>query len=337
MISEEQELEKLLPQITQVVSERFGFYHVGIFLVDETATFAVLRAANSQGGQRMLERGHRLEIGQVGIVGKVAATGIPRVALDVGEDAVFFRNPDLPETRSELALPLKIAGKTIGILDVQSSEPSAFANEDVNTLSILADQVAIAIEKNRLLGTARRSLDQTEAAYRQYIRNEWLQFAREGKLAGYRYSAGNSTQLETPIDLGEIAPVVSAGNTYQVDADKKGAPAQLAVPVKIRDEVVGVLHITTHQQTRWTEDEVDIAESVSEHLALAIENARLFQASANRAAREQIVSNISSKISGNIYVNNIIRTAAQELSQALHGSDVLIQIKTPGKTTEAED
>jgi GAF domain-containing protein/HAMP domain-containing protein len=336
-ISDEQELEKLLSRITQVVSERFDFYHVGIFLLDETSNFAVLRATNSLGGKRMLERGHRLEIGQVGIVGKVAAAGSPRIALDVGEDAVYFRNPDLPETRSEVALPLKIGGKIIGVLDVQSTEPSAFTNEDVNILSILADQIAIAIEKARLLETTRESLDQTETAYRQYIRNEWMQFSREGKLSGYQYADGNSSPLETPINLGEITSIVNAGNTYQAEADIKGKPAQMAVPVKIRNEVIGVLHISTQQKPRWTDDEIDIAESVAEHLALAIENARLFQASADRATRERIVSDISSKISGNIYVNNILRTAAQELSQALHGSDVLIQIKTPKQASEAEE
>jgi GAF domain-containing protein/HAMP domain-containing protein len=337
VVSDEQELEKLLPHITQVVSERFGFYHVGIFLPDETNTYAVLRATNSLGGQRMLERGHRLEIGQVGIVGKVAAAGVPRIALDVGEDAVYLRNPELPETRSEIALPLKISGRTIGVLDVQSTEPSAFTNEDVNILSILADQIAIAIEKASLLETARKSLDQTEAAYRQYIRNEWMQFSREGKLSGFKYADGESTPLETPINLGEITPIVNAGNVYQAEADIKGKPAQLAVPVKIRDEVIGVLHISTQQKSRWTDDEVDIAESVADHLALALENARLFQASADRATRERIVSDISSKISGNIYVNSILRTAAQELSQALHGSDVLIQIKTPEQASEAEE
>ena len=107
--------------------------------------------------------------------------------------------------------------------------------------------------------------------------------------------------------------------------------------MKLRDEIIGVLHISTQQKPRWTDDEVDIAESVAEHLALAIENARLFQTSADRAARERIVSDISTKISGNIYVNNILRTAAQELSQALHGSDVLIQIKTPTQAAETDE
>jgi GAF domain-containing protein/HAMP domain-containing protein len=336
-ISDEQELETLLPRITGMVSDRFGYYHVGIFLFDDTATYAVLRASNSIGGQRMLTRGHRLEIGQVGIVGTVAASGSPRIALDVGEDAVYFRNPDLPETRSELALPLKISGRIIGVLDVQSTEPAAFTNEDVNILTILADQIAIAIENARLLQTTRKSLDQTESAYRQYIKNEWSQFTREEKLAGYRYVDGVSLPLASPVNLEDFPASPSAGNAYQADVNSPDKPARIAVPVKIRDEVIGILHISTRQKPRWTDDEIDIVESVADHLALAIENARLFQASADRAAREQIVSNISSKISGNVYVNNILRTAAQELSQALHGSDVLIQIQPPRSPFEEQE
>ncbi|HSM71127.1 MAG TPA: HAMP domain-containing protein, partial [Anaerolineales bacterium] len=113
-ISTEQRLEILLPLITRLVSVRFDFYHVGIFFVDETRQYAYLQAANSEGGQSMLARGHRLEIGK-GLVGTVAQTGKPRIALDVGSDAAFFDNPDLPDTRSEMALPLSVRGQIIGV------------------------------------------------------------------------------------------------------------------------------------------------------------------------------------------------------------------------------
>src|SRR5258706_1439078 len=98
------DLQQLLPRITTVISESFGFYHVGIFLLDEINQFAILSAANSEGGRRMLERKHRLRIGEEGIVGAAAATGKPHIAMDVGEDAVYFNNPELPDTHSEMAL-----------------------------------------------------------------------------------------------------------------------------------------------------------------------------------------------------------------------------------------
>ncbi|MBL8103783.1 MAG: GAF domain-containing protein, partial [Anaerolineales bacterium] len=134
-ISSIQGLDSILPQITQVISEQFGHYHTGIFLLDENREFAVLRAANSEGGHGMLESGHKLQVGQTGIVGYVAATGQPRIALDVGTDAVYFDNPFLPNTHSEIALPLRVGGQTVGVLDVQSETSNAFTESDIEVLS----------------------------------------------------------------------------------------------------------------------------------------------------------------------------------------------------------
>ena len=141
----DQQPKELLNRITRLISEKLGFYHVGIFLLDENREFAVLRAANSEGGQRMLNRRHQLKVGGIGIVGYVSQGGRPRIALDTGSDAVFFNNPDLPKTRSEIALPLKYGPTIIGVLDVQSTLPSAFNDEDTNLLSTLTDQIAIVI------------------------------------------------------------------------------------------------------------------------------------------------------------------------------------------------
>ena len=134
-----QNLETLLPNLVELISKQFDFYHVGIFLLDENKEFAELRAANSEGGKRMLEHQHKLGIGQSGIVGLVSATGKPRIALDVGADAAFFNNPDLPNTRSEMALPLLVSDDIIGVLDAQSTTANAFREDDVEVLSTLAD------------------------------------------------------------------------------------------------------------------------------------------------------------------------------------------------------
>lgn len=136
-----QDPETLLNRITQLVSASFGFYHVGLFLLDESREYAALSAANSEGGRRMLDRQHKLKVGSQGIVGNVTSTGKPRIALDTGSDAVFFDNPDLPETHSEMALPLRVGALIVGALDVQSMEQNAFSKDDVEVLSILADVV----------------------------------------------------------------------------------------------------------------------------------------------------------------------------------------------------
>jgi len=145
------DIEQLLDESVKLISERFGFYHVAIFLFDDEKKTAVLRAASSEGGKRMRKRGHRLPIGITGIVGHVTEHGEARIAADVSQDAVYFANPDLPETRSELAIPLKVSGMIIGALDIQSKERKAFSESDLLFLQIIADQLAVAIENARLL------------------------------------------------------------------------------------------------------------------------------------------------------------------------------------------
>ncbi|HDQ71379.1 MAG TPA: GAF domain-containing protein, partial [Chloroflexi bacterium] len=149
------DVDALLNQTVHLISEQFEFYHAGVFLVDDNQEYAVLHAASSEGGQKMLAKGHKLPVGKVGIVGNVAATGEPHIALDVGEDAVHFANPDLPETHSEMGLPLKVRNQVIGVLDVQSIQEAAFSEEDVAVLQTLADQLAAAIVNARLFQNVR--------------------------------------------------------------------------------------------------------------------------------------------------------------------------------------
>lgn len=144
------DVDRLLNEAVRRIVDRFSYYHAGVFLIDDN-DYAVLRAASSAGGQRMLARGHKLAVGKVGLVGYVTGTGKPRVASDVGQDAVHFANPDLPDTHSEAALPLLVGDQIIGALDVQSTELDAFDEQDVIALQTMADQLAIAIENARLL------------------------------------------------------------------------------------------------------------------------------------------------------------------------------------------
>jgi signal transduction histidine kinase/ActR/RegA family two-component response regulator len=156
-------LDELLNHAVSLVRDRFGFYHAGIFLVDERGEYAVLQAAAGEAGDAMLKQGHRLKVDEVGIVGYVTGIGQPRIALDVGADAVHFKNPFLPETRSELALPLKVGGRVIGALDVQSQRAAAFDQDDMAVFQTMADQLAVAIENARLYQAERSRYREAEA------------------------------------------------------------------------------------------------------------------------------------------------------------------------------
>lgn len=144
------DLAELLDRAVNLVPSRFGYYHAGIFLVDEAGKYAVLRAATGPVGQTMLQRQHRLRVGIEGIVGRVIQTGIPYITPDTSQDTVYWPNPLLPETRSEMGLPLQVDDRVIGAMNVQSKDVAAFDHEDVTILQTLTDQLAVAIEKTRL-------------------------------------------------------------------------------------------------------------------------------------------------------------------------------------------
>jgi putative methionine-R-sulfoxide reductase with GAF domain len=182
-VAQIRELDHLLPQVTRLISKHFGFYHAGVFLIDKASHYAVLRGASSAGGQRMLARQHRLRVGSQGIVGYVTVTGKTRVAMNVGADAVFFNNPELPDTQSEMAIPLRVGAELIGALDVQSTEDAAFTEEDVTVLELLADQITIAIENARLNRESQRALARAQNTSRRYLRKEWDVFL-DGRSAG---------------------------------------------------------------------------------------------------------------------------------------------------------
>jgi putative methionine-R-sulfoxide reductase with GAF domain len=221
IINIEKNIDILLPLITRLVSEKFGFYHVGIFLLDDAKQTAILQAANSEGGQRMLLRGHALTVGH-GIVGNVALEGKSRIALDVGADASFFNNPDLPSTRSEMALPMKIREQVIGVLDVQSQNRGEFTEDDLNILGILASQVSVAIENARLFAKTEQALAEVQGLYNQYIQKEWKNLrARPGDL-GYKQTPTGGAPLKTPLEFPELQTPTSAGKLQVREAGGAG-------------------------------------------------------------------------------------------------------------------
>jgi len=323
-----QNLEELLPKITKITSEQLGFYHVGIFLLDKEKGFAVLSAANSEGGKRMLERGHRLQVGAEGIVGYVAAVGRPRIASDTGTDATYFNNPDLKNTHSEAALPLTAGTEIIGVLDVQSEETSAFVQEDIELLTILADQVSIAIQNALRFEASQEAIKESESTIRQYLRKEWKGTIDEAENFGYRFSLKGVDPLNTVI----LTPnVVQAAQSGQTSIAQEKSERRMAIPIKLRGQVIGVMHLQSPSHRTWEKDVVDITQAIADRVAMAVENARLLESSQNQAARERTVGEITSKIGASVSLRNVLQTAVEELGRILPGSDVVIQLESKKK------
>jgi GAF domain-containing protein len=313
-----QEMRELLSRIARLVSERFGFYHVGIILLDENHEYALLQASNSEGGEKMLARGHRLRVGQQGIVGYVTSRGAARIALDVGAEAVFFNNPDLPETHSEVALPLKLGQEIIGALDIQSRKTNAFTLEDVEIFTILADQVAVAIQNARSLERAQRALREVEIASAQLTGRDWKEYVETIRTRGYRYDGIKPEPLK---------------KTAKNAAEDKG----FTVPVRLRGQTIGRINLRATESSRnWTDDELAIIESTAERVALAIDGARLLDDAQKRAARETFLSQLAARLGASFKLDSILRDTVEELGETLKGSTVTFQLVNPASPPAME-
>jgi len=317
--------ERLLQQVVKLIADQMGLYHVGAFLLDETGQYAVLRAASSEGGQRMVVQGHRLRVGVQDVVGYAISTGRPRVALDMGTDAAHLVNPELPYTRSEMALPLIVRGQIIGALDVQSAEPRAFDSEDVKVLQTLADQIAVALDNARLFEESRESLQEMQAVQAQYIRQAWRAFAVQQKMGFFEYTRVGITLLDD-LSLPDVERAIITGEVIVANNDGQ-TPASLIVPLTLYGQTIGVLGFQETESGRvWTKDEVALAEAAAEQLVQALESARLFRDAQLYAWREQAVGRIISQVRVGADVESILQTAAEELGRTLGVSRAIIRL-----------
>jgi len=322
--------EVLLSRAVTLVSERFGFYHTSIFLLDPTGEWAVLQAASSEGGQRMLARGYRLRVGQGNVVGHVAVQGKPRVAPDTGAGEMPLDNSDLPDTRSEIALPLRVRGEVIGVLDVQSTEPEAFSDADATILQTLADQVAMAFSNAQLFQQAQESLKAEQLAYGELSREAWKELLRARPDLGFlRDKRGISPagdlwrpEMETALRTGRTTP-------------GEDGVKSLVMPVKVRGHVIGV--IDAHKPDdggEWTPEQIALLETLTEQLGVALESARLYQDAQSRAARERLTREITDKMRRATDVEGIVQAAVNDLFSALETSRAFVRL---GITPSAQD
>ncbi|MCX7681602.1 MAG: GAF domain-containing protein [Anaerolineae bacterium] len=320
--------QELLDRAVHLISEGLGVYHVGIFLLDAAGEWAVLAAANSEGGKRMLARGHRLRVGEQGFVGRATGTGQPYIGLDVGADAVHFANPDLPDTRSEVALPLKIGDRVIGALDVQSVQEAAFSEEDVAELQILADQIAVAIENARLFQQTQEALEEMRTLQRYYVAREWKRVTRRREqLVSAEYRGlgipplGSAPSPEMELVLQQEAPLAIPDLSSIVKGNGGNgrhelmARAALAVPIKLHDEIIGILDLQETENRTWSEDDIAVATAVADQLALALENARLFEEAQRRAAQLAAAQEVARDATAILDIDQLLNETVQLISE----------------------
>ncbi len=328
------DMDTLLSVSTSLIREKFNYYHVGIFLLDERGEYAVLRAASSIAAEQLLERKYKLKVGQIGLVGNVTSTGQAYIALDVGRDAVHFENPFLPNTRSEIVLPLRNHNITIGALDIQVDIPTAFDERDIQTFQILADQLAAAIENAQLTHQIEGSLAMLTNTNRSQTQRIWRTAIEQQKDSAYEYDGLQirAVPQNLPADvlsqLENGKPII-----YKQNVESKAAKNVLMIPLTILNQVIGVIGLEQDNPNHiWTEEDVAIAQAAANRAALTLENARLLEESQRRAAKERAILEATSRIGAALSIENILQAAAEELERVVGSSEIVLQFNNNAST-----
>ncbi len=326
-IAQQQDPLQLIDNTLNTIRAQFGFYHAGLFLIDSNREFAVLKAATGDAGGEMVNQNHKLRIGAQGIVGFVAEQGVARIAADVGQDSIHFQNPLLPDTHSEMALPLRLGERIIGVLDVQSEKTSAFSQQDVNIIQTIADQLAISIDHARVVSEMQRNLEEYKSKAQTITQKEWADFLlglRSSKSLRYSSKGVQKGSSESTI----ARDAITAGQTQiKTRKGKTGKTATIAVPLKLREAVIGVIELKIDDPSEIP-DFQSLVESIASRLVLSLENARLIEEMQIRVEQEKMVADITSKVRSSTAVNDILRDTAIELGKSLGLSDVRVQLRT---------
>ncbi|MBT3714641.1 MAG: GAF domain-containing protein, partial [Anaerolineae bacterium] len=302
---------QLISEVVKLIKERFSLYYVGLFLVDEKNEWAVLQAGTGEAGKRMLERKHQLKIGK-GMIGWSIANAEARIALDVGDDAVQFENPDLPETRSEGALPLRSRGEVLGALTIQSETAAAFTPEIISTLQTMVDQIAIAIDNAELLAKNEAVLEAERKAYGELSQEDWLKLLQRESIPRYISDTPNHVRVTRNQLSSDVEQRLQDTPLLQ----DKGLTA--LIPIKIRGHILGGVKLRKEEgHGSWTKEELEFAGVLAEQVSVALESARLFDQSQRRVARERVIGETSARIRETLDIESVLETAAQELHKIL--------------------
>jgi GAF domain-containing protein/HAMP domain-containing protein len=288
--------EELLAGVVNLITKEFGYYYSAIYLIDNTGYVCDLKAATGEAGRLLKESKHQVENSDNNTIGKSIRTRIAQIALDTGEKPVRFENPLLPYTRSTLSLPLIVGDQVLGVLDVHSTQPSAFKEQDIETLQNMANQVAISLDNARLFQETRQRLNELRNLQKQYLREAWI---------------------DSSLPHGVIS--VKAGESQEGDEDRL-----VAFPIALRDQIIGELSLGTDESLS-TEDRNWI-QAVATQAALALENARLLEESQSAAIREKFVTEITNKIWASNSIDGVLQTTVKELGQILDATEATIEI-----------
>ena len=310
------QLDNLLGRTVNLIRDRFTYYHVSIFMIDPGGQFAVLRAASGDAGRKMLTMNHRLKVAQSSIVGYVASTGLSRMVLDVEGDPTYFRNPLLPDTRSEVALPLHISQRPIGVLDIHSNKPEVFNEEDIQVLQTLADQISVAIDKAHWFQLYQETLERLDLVSGREGSKKFSSWLPSNQMVGFAY------------DLKGVKPL---DGLEDADQEEQIPGTLVSLPLSVRGEVIAKLDLWSEKEALSVHEE-SLVEEILARLSQAIESAQLFEDTQVRERRERVLNQFVSNLSNSMDLDAILQQAVRELAKMPNVNEVSIVIQTPEET-----
>ncbi len=248
--------------------------------------------------------------------------------------------------KSRVILPLRVGSQVIGTLNLGSGRPAAFHEDDLPPLHQIADQMALALERARLLEETRTALAEAEEAHRAYLRKSWQEHLQQQEMlarSGFLYDRAQeepSAGLVAVPDLWrpEMEKAVHSGAPAVVrEEDEEAERVALAIPIRVRGQTIGVLGVEAPDaERRWTEDDLALVEAVSDQLGQTLESARLFADAQRRAERERLIGEITARIRASTDMRDIVRTTATELGRTLGTARVLVRVGLTETQEEAD-
>ncbi len=365
-------LDELLIKAVNFIRERFDFYHASIFLHDLPGEFALIREATGEAGTQMKRAGYKIGVGSKSIVGFVSGRGEQLVVNDTARDATYYANPLLPDTRAEAAIPLKVGDRILGVLDIQSTKPYSFSEDNLRSLQILADQLAVAVVNTELFAETQEHLSQhrllhhiTTTAASGTTLEEALESAvnglqvtlggdrvailladREKKMLEVKASMGYSDDIsKTQIEFGSGVTgwVAEHRRTLRVRdvlvepryiQASANTRSELAIPLIYRNELLGVLNVESEQVDAYTENDEEMLGTLGGSLAAIIANARLLEQIRVQAERERLINEVAGKIRRSTDIQSILMTTASEVTRITGSRYARINIK-PSNSEES--
>ncbi|MBI5965400.1 MAG: GAF domain-containing protein [Chloroflexi bacterium] len=367
-------LDELLIKAVNFILERLDFYHAAVFLRDLSGEFSMIREATGEAGAQMKRAGYKIGIGSKSIVGFVSGRGEQLVVNDTTKDSTYYANPLLPDTRAEAAIPLKVGERILGVLDIQSTRPYAFSEDNLRSLQILADQLAVAVVNTELFAETQEHLSQHRLLHHittTAASGTTLEEALESAVNGLQVTLGGDRvtilladrekkMLEVKASMGYAENVstekilIGSGITGWVAAHKRplrvrnvsedpryiqlspNTRSELAIPLIYRNELLGVLNVESEQPDAYTENDEEMLGTLGGSLAAIIANARLLEQIRLQAERERVIFEVTSKIRRSTDIQSILMTTASELTRITGARYAKIQVKPITDSTKKD-